>query len=156
TSMPWKLNRWSVFSSYLASRSSLFWKPLHPPPCTRTRRYSLVPASTSPLPFMSAMCRFTSVAAFSVTVIGGAAGGASLTPRFWVSGATAVDMSLPFDQFGVRVGGSEELYRRGLGPFGRLGFLLGVALLLVVLDRRLDGVLGQDRAVNLDRRQRQF
>ena len=32
TSMPWNSNLWSVFSSYLASRSSLFWNPLHPPP----------------------------------------------------------------------------------------------------------------------------
>src|SRR3954466_15409355 len=103
TSMPWNSSLWSVFSSYLGSRSSLFWNPLHPPPCTRTRRYSLVPGSTCPLACMSATCRFTSDAAFSVTLSGGAAGGASLTPRFWVSGATAVDMGFPFDGW-VRVG----------------------------------------------------
>ena len=70
------------------------WNPLHPPPWTRTRRYSLSLPSTVPPACTSAMCRFTSSAARSVTVSGGAAGGASFRPRPVVS--VAVAMSYPF------------------------------------------------------------
>src|SRR5262245_62333631 len=113
------------------------------------------------------MWRFTSVAAFSVTVMGGAAGGASFSPSPCVSGATAVDIVFTFRSGVVQLlsgcmglyssaGAGLQLLDRGrLGlltcfGFGRLG------LLLVVLDRRLDGVLGQHGAVDLHRRQRQF
>src|SRR5438067_547133 len=118
------------------------------------RRYSLPPASTDPLARWSAMCFLTSAAAFSVTVSGGAAG-ASFSPRPCVSVAVLMTMS-PF----VGTGFVRE-YRSRVGSLhdsaadrGRLARLGGVLrlLVLVVLDRRLDRVLGQHRAVDLDRR----
>src|SRR5436309_3352544 len=83
------------------------------------------------------MMRLTSLAAFSVTVIGIG------KPRFRAKGnATAKSRTnLPLSLYPSRRS------RDGLGR--RL-------LALVVLDCRLDGVLGQDGTMDLDRRQVQF
>src|SRR5262249_11170741 len=123
-------------------------------------------------------------AARSVTTSGGAAGGASLRPS--PVGSVAVAMNRTFRVGGGYVlegdtaqGGSGYTWHRhsclcGIMNTGRnacatksaadghrlllggVGRRFGVLLVLVVLDRRLDRVLGQHRAVDLHRRQCQL
>src|ERR1700730_9411194 len=90
----------------------------------------------APTPCCSLMIRLTSLAAFSVTLIA--------MCRF-----LSLLESKTRSPFGLRLSQIPNSYGRGL----RLCRLL---LVLIILDRRLDGILGQDRTVYLDRRQGQL
>src|SRR5436305_14550200 len=139
TGTPFISNVSSSFSLTVGSRSSLCWNPLHPPPTTRSRRWSF---SVTPPAACSAMIRRTSSAAFGVMMTFGAVFGVSLlTPR--AVGSATVDMGKA-----LRVGVEGIIPRGSAGRPGGDGGLL----LLVVLDRRLDRVLSQHRAVHLHRR----
>src|ERR1700704_3194095 len=97
--------------------------------------------------------RRTSDAAFSVSVIG-----KTFVVVFVPSSSVSVDM-VHLVGWGVFVSTEpmKESYTQSAAdgsrffPVGR-----GVLLFLVILDGRLDGVLGQHRAVNLHRRQGQL
>src|SRR5437763_389111 len=100
------------------------------------------------------MMRLTSAAAFSVTMTLGVV---TWTPVFWSTTVLMLSCSSSF-----RTGGRERPASRvsalksRVGRLGRLLLRLALLLLLVVLDGRLDGVLGQHGAVDLDRRQAQL
>src|SRR5438132_1562914 len=92
------------------------------------------------------MMRWTSCAALSVMIMRG--------PTAVVGVSVAVAFVLQPMIHSSPGGSGGDSVRAGLG---RLFLFLQLGLLLlVVLDGRLDGVLRQDRAVNLDRRQAQL
>src|SRR5215217_5548198 len=119
-----------------------YWRPEHPPPFTASRR----PASGVWRCSSSSFSRATALSATTMplgaALATGAGPGTGLCVVCWV--AWSLMVSPPgVVKFAVPT------------PLGCLGLARG-ALLLEVLDGRLDGVLGEDRAVDLHRRQRQL